>query len=112
MCKITCHLEIATHPHNERSKIGSSVTLTCRSSISSADVTFIWTHNGTIISNHQVANSYTSTLTISNVQYSDTGSYACAVAKGSLSVTSHTATITVYGKLNAVIINYYIIMMM
>ena len=63
--------------------------------------------NGSIISNYQVANSYTSSLTISNVQYSDTGSYVCAVTKGSLSVTSHTATITVHGELNIIIINYY-----
>ena len=108
-CKITCYLEIITHPHNERSKIDSSVTLTCRSSISSSDVTFTWTHNGTIIRNHQAANSYTSRLTISNAQYSDTGSYVCAVAKGSLLVTSHTATITVYGKLNTIIINYHLV---
>ena len=98
-----CYLEIVTHPHNERFKIGSSVTLTCRSSISSSDVTFTWTHNGTVISSHQVANSDTSSLAITNVQYSNTGSYTCIVAKGSLSVTSDTATITVYGKLNATI---------
>ena len=106
-CKITCYLEIVTHPHNERSKIGSSVTLTCISSISSADVTFTWTHNGTAIRNHRATNSYTHRLTISNIQYSDTGSYACTVTKGSLSVTSRTATITVYGKLNTIIINYH-----
>ena len=98
------YLEIATHPHNERSKIGTSVTLTCRSSISSADITIIWTHNGTTFRHNRAAYS---TLTISNVQYRDAGSYACIVAKGSLSVTSNTAIITVYSKLNAIM--YYVI---
>ena len=102
--KIMRYSEIVTHPHNERSKVGSSVTLTCRSSISSADIMILWTRNGTTIRHHQVA---FSTLTISNVRYRDAGSYACIVAKGSLSVTSNTAIITVYSKLNT--ITYYVI---
>ena len=63
---------------------------------------FSWTHNGTTINTHvQLAvNGNTSRLTINNVRYSDGGSYVCTVRSGSLSVTSNTATITVYGKLN------------
>ena len=64
-------------------------------------MTFSWTHNGTNIRRtHLSISDATSTLTISNVRYSDGGSYVCIVKKGSLSVTSNTATITVYhGKL-------------
>ena len=92
-------LEMINHPQNMQVKFGSSVTLTCTSSISS-DVTFSWTHNGTIIRNHLPVNGNTSRLTISNMRYSDGGSYMCIVKSGSSSVTSNTATITVTGKLN------------
>ena len=91
-------LEITTHPHNKQATIGSIVTLTCTSSLSS-NVTFIWTHNDTIIRQQQLINSDTSRLTISNVSYSDSGSYVCTIERGALSVTSNIATITVYGKL-------------
>ena len=102
-------LEITTHPHNKQATIGSIVTLTCTSSLSS-DVTFSWTHNDTRtnIRQQQPINSDTSTLTISNVSYSDSGSYMCIVRKGSLLVRSNTATITVNGKLNLYITNYFI----
>ena len=92
-------LEMINHPQNMQVKFGSSITLTCTSSISS-DVTFSWTHNGTIIRNHLPVNGNTSKLTINNVKYSDGGSYVCIVRSGSLSVTSNTATITITGKLN------------
>ena len=91
-------LEITSHPPNKRLLIGSSVTLTCTSSVSS-NVTFSWTHNGTDIKTQSAANGDTSRLTISKVKYSDVGSYVCIVRSGSLSVTSNTATITVYGKI-------------
>ena len=95
-------LEIINHPQNMQVKFGSSVTLTCTSSISS-DVTFSWTHNGTIIWNHLPVNGNTSKLTISNMRYSDGGSYVCIVRSRSLSVTSNTVTITVTGKLNYIL---------
>ena len=63
-------------------------------------MTFIWTHNGTNIRQQQPININTSTLTISNVSYGDSGSYMCIVGRGSLSVRSNTAIITVNGKLN------------
>ena len=91
-------IEITTHPNNKQVTIGSSVTLTCTSSLSS-HVTFSWTHNRTTI-----RNSDTSMLEISNVSYSDGGSYVCIMKNGSLSVGSNAAIITVYGKLNYVII--------
>ena len=65
----------------------------------SSNVTFSWTHNGTIIKIQLATNGGTSRLTISNVRYSDGGSYVCIVRSGSLSVTSNTATVTVYGKI-------------
>ena len=96
-------LEIITHPDNKRAVIGSNVTLTCRSSLSS-DVIFTWTHNDTIIIKQQrPVNSDISRLTISNVRYRDSGSYTCVCIAWkipSLSVTSNNAIITVHGKLN------------
>ena len=94
-------VEITSHPHNRQISIDSTVTLTCTSSISSFHVIFSWTYNGTNIRrvHSSITNGATSTLTINNVKYSDSGSYVCIVKSGSLSVTSNTATITVYGKL-------------
>ena len=104
-------LEMINHPQNMQVKLGSSITLTCTSSSMSSDVTFSWTHNGTIIRNHLPVNGDTSRLTISNVRYSDGGSYVCIVRSGSLSVTSNTATITVTGKLNYMLyLNCYLMM--
>ena len=90
---------ITSHPHNKQILFDSNFKLTCTSSLSS-NVRFSWTHNGTIIRNTLLVNGDTSKLTMNNVRYSDGGSYVCIVRSGSLSVTSNTATITVYGKLN------------
>ena len=94
-------LEITTHPDNKRVAIGSNnVTFTCTLSLSS-NVTFTWVHNDTIIIwQQQVINGDTSTLTVSNVRYNDSGSYKCQVWKLPLSVKSNAAIIIVYGKLN------------
>ena len=90
------------HPDNKQAAIGSNVTLTCTSSLSS-NVTFTWIHNNTmIIWQQQVINSNTSTLTVSNVRYNNSGSYKCQVWKLPLQVKSNTATITVYGKFNII----------
>ena len=97
-------LEIITHPQNKQVIFGSSVTLTCTSSIPS-NVMFSWTHNGTIIRNTLPVNGDTSRLTINNVRYSNGGSYVCIVRSGSLSVTSNTTIITVNGKLNCILYN-------
>ena len=91
-------LEITTHPHNKKAKIGSSITLTCISPLS--NVEFLWTHNGTNIRQQLPINSDTSRLTINNAMYNNGGSYVCIVKSGSLLVVrSDTATITIYGKL-------------
>ena len=101
-------LEIINHPHNMQVKFGSSITLTCTSSISS-NVTFTWTQNITINKAQSTVNGDTSRLTISNVRYNDGGSYMCIVRRGSLSVTSNTATITVNGKLKCMLyLNCYL----
>ena len=92
-------LEITTCPDNKQAIIGSTVSLACTSSLSS-DVTFTWTHNGTIIRQQQPINIDTSMLTITDVSYGDSGSYVCIIERGTLSVTSNIATITVYDKLN------------
>ena len=91
-------IEITSHPRNQQILFDSNFKLTCTSSISS-NAMFSWTHNGTIIRNTLLINGDTSKLTTNNVRYSDGGSYVCIVRSGSLSVTSNTATITVYGKL-------------
>ena len=92
-------VEITSDPRNQQKIVGSNLTLTCTTSISS-NVKFSWTHNDTIIKTQLAVYGATSRLTISNVRYSDGGSYVCIVRSGSLSVTSNTATITVYGKVN------------
>ena len=91
-------LEIITHPRSKQLLIDSNLTLTCTSSLS-PDVIHLWTHNGTTIKSQLLLNGDTSRLTLSNVRYSNGGSYVCIVRSGSLSVTSNTATITIYGKL-------------
>ena len=68
-------------------------------------MTFSWTHNGTVINTQSTVNGDTSRLTISNVRYSDGGSYVCIVRSGLLSVTSNTTTITINGKLNCILYN-------
>ena len=65
---------------------------------------FIWAHNDTIIRTLRL-NSNTSRLTISNVRYNDSGSYMCTVWKRSLSAKSNTATVTVCGKLNNIVLS-------
>ena len=91
-------LEIITQPQDKLVSVNSLVNLTCTSSLSS-NVTFLWTHNGMSIINQSLSTTGdTSILTITNVRHSDTGSYECTVSSGSVSVTSSTATLTVYGK--------------
>ena len=89
------------------------MVLTCTSLRISSRMTFSWAHNGKIIKTELPVNGNTyrsSSLTISNVRYSDGGSYVHIVRSGSLSVTSNTATITVYGKINHILyIRRYII---
>ena len=99
-------LEITSHPHSKQLLIGSNLSLTCTLSISS-NVIFSWIHNGTIIKTQLVVNGGTGRLTISNVSYSDGGSYVCIVRSGSLSVTSNTATIIMFGKLNCMLLMHY-----
>ena len=67
-------LEIITHPQNTQVTFASNVLLTCSSSLSS-NVTFSWTHNGVIVKTQSTVNGNTSRLVISNVRYSDGGSY-------------------------------------
>ena len=87
--------EIITHPQDKLVPVDSSVSLTCTSSLSS-NVTFSWTHNGVSISGSSTTGD-TSILTVANVQRSDVGSYVCAVRSGSVSVTSNTANLAVFG---------------
>ena len=88
---------ITIHPQDRLVPVGSSVNLTCTSSVSS-DVTFSWTSDGRDVTGQSTSTGDTSILTITSVRSSDDGSYVCTVRSGSLSVMSNTATLTVYGK--------------
>ena len=90
-------LEITTHPQDRLVPVGSSVSLTCTSSVSS-NVTFSWTSDGRDITGQSTSTDDTSILTIVKVKKRNDGSYVCTVMSGSLSVMSNTATLTVYGK--------------
>ena len=100
-------IEILTHPQAKLVPIKSTFNFTCTSSVSSShhNIVFSWTHNGTT-SNQSSTTGDTSILTITNVRHSDAGSYECTVSSGSVSVTSSTATLTVYGKIVCVAIWY------
>lgn len=91
-------IEIISHPQNKQTLIGSTVSLVCKSSISS-DVMFLWTHNGRSLQEykHQVVKSTgdTSTLIITKVKNRDAGDYVCEVRCGPLLVTSTAATLTI-----------------
>ena len=100
----TFTLEITTHPQDRLVPVGSSVSLTCTSSVSS-DVTFSWTSDGRDVTGQSTSTGDTSILTIKKVRGRDDGSYVCTVRSGSLSVMSNSATLTVYGMLWALIVN-------
>ena len=89
-------LEITTHPQDRLVPVGSSVSLTCTSSVSS-DVTFSWTSNGRDVTGQSTSTGDTSVLTINKIRGRNNGSYVCTVKSGLLSVMSNTATLTVYG---------------
>jgi len=85
-------LEITTHPQSIAVAFGSSVSLTCISSVSS-DVTFSWTRDGKNVTGQSTTGN-TSTLTIRSFRKKHVGSYVCTVRSGLSSVMSNTANIT------------------
>ena len=91
-------IEITTYPQDRLLPFGSSVSLTCTSSVSS-DVKFSWTHDGKDVTRRSASTGDTSVLTISIVRRRNGGSYVCTVWSGSLSVMSNAATVTVLGVL-------------
>ena len=96
-----CALEIISHPQGISVVVGSSVNLTCTSSISS-DVTFTWTRDGTNVTRQSTSTGDTSILKINSVRKNrrrggDAGNYVCSVRSGSLSVMSNTATLIITG---------------
>jgi len=90
------YAEITTHPQSTLAPDGSSVNLTCTSSVSS-DVTFSWTRNGKDIRGQSTSTDDTSILTI-KARSRNAGDYVCTVRSGPLSVMSNTATMTVYSE--------------
>ncbi|XP_065885723.1 hemicentin-1-like isoform X3 [Dysidea avara] len=87
---------IITHLQDRLVPVGSSVSLTCTSSVSS-DVTFSWTRDGRDVTRQSTSTGNTSILTIDKVRGRNAGGYVCTVKSGSSSVMSNTATLTVYG---------------
>jgi hypothetical protein len=80
---------ISTQPQSQTVAVGASVTFTVQASGSPAP-TFQWTRNGTAI-----VGATTSTLSLSNVQTGDAGSYAVQITNSAGNVTSAPATLTV-----------------
>ena len=101
--------EITTHPQDRLVPVGSSVSLTCTSSVSS-DMTFSWTSDGRDVTRQSTSTGDTSILTITSVRSSDDGSYVCAVRSRSLSVMSNTATLTIYGNVYCILSTWRLIM--
>ena len=91
--------EITAHPQDRLVPVGSSVSLTCTSSVSS-DVTFSWTRDGNSVTRQSSTSAGTSTLTINKARGRNAGVYVCTVKAGSSSLTSNAATVTVYGMLS------------
>ena len=90
-------LEITTHPQDRLVPVGSSVNLTCTSSVSS-NVTFSWTSDGRDVTGQSTSTGDTSILAITKIERKrNSTNYVCTVRSGSLSVMSNTATLTVYG---------------
>ena len=92
--------EIITHPQDRLVPVGSSVSLTCTSSVSS-DVTFSWTSDSRDVTGQSTSTGNTSILKINKIGRKRNGtSYVCTVSNGSVSVMSDTAILTVYGMLS------------
>ena len=81
--------------------VGGEFSLTCTSSVSS-NVAFVWTRDRMATSGKVISDGGTSTLTLSNVEISDAGSYVCSVRVSTLVVMSDPITI------DAVIIGMFI----
>ena len=96
-------IEITTHPQDMLVPVGSSVSLTCKSSVSS-DVTFSWTRDGRDVTGQSTSTGDTSILTINKARSRNAGDYLCIVRNGSLLVMSNTATL---GKLFTLYFLYY-----
>ena len=106
-CYIHCHVEsciyfsnyflyilaVILKPMNiSQMALGSSINYTCESSITSPMV-YQWKHNESILENETSPN-----LTITNVQWNETGKYYCMVtAKSDVSVKSNKVYLNITG---------------
>jgi len=90
-------IELITHPQDKILELNSTISFSCRASISS-NKSFSWTHNGESVSQSSLTTAGdTSILTITNVTHDDIGSYVCTVSSGSLSVQSNAASLASIG---------------
>ena len=91
-------IEITSHPQSKQVLIGSKVSLTCTSSVSSS-VKFSWINNGRKLQYDTdrmlISTGGSSTLFIAEVKSRDAGDYVCEARCGSLLVISTAATLTV-----------------
>ena len=90
--------QITQHPTNKQNVVcGSQVTFTVAANTDAETLTYQWQRNGTNIdpSSVGVSGITTNTLTINNVQESNTGVYTCVVSNTPKSTTtSNTAKLT------------------
>ena len=81
-------LEITTHPQDQDTEAGNSVTFTCNATGASS-ISYQWFHN-----NVAIPSTNTTMYTINFVGYDDFGSYHCNATSGSDEVASNSATLT------------------
>ncbi|TGE37386.1 6-bladed beta-propeller [Desulfosporosinus fructosivorans] len=80
---------ITTHPSDQTVTAGQTATFTVAAS-GTAPLSYQWKNDGV-----DIIGAASSTLTITNVQASDAGSYTCYVSNGAGNITSNAATLTV-----------------
>ena len=96
---------IDAHPTNMFSNNGSVVNFTCEA-FSYVPAGFTWLHNGDVldesptilITNTNNTHTYTTTLTVQNVQLPNDGDYVCRAANREGGVLSNAATLIVIGE--------------
>lgn len=87
---------ITTPPQSQSVPLGGTVTLSVVAS-GTGPFTYVWMNGSTVVTDaaSHISGSATASLTISNVQLADGGSYTVTVSHGSDSITSAPAVLTV-----------------
>jgi hypothetical protein len=88
-CNVAVSPTIVTHPQNTNAIAGTNVTLAVVAG-GSASLSYQWRFNGT-----NIASATNSALTLTNVQFSQTGNYSVQVSNTAGSIVSSNAALTV-----------------